>query len=102
MVTGSTIIPDSLRLTRSTSSACRSMGKFLWMTPMPPCCAMAMARRLSVTVSIAAEQSGMRKVYAARELRRGVGLGGQHLGARGHEQHVVEGQPFLQVVRYHL
>src|ERR1044071_5760995 len=40
--------------------------------------------------------------YAARELRRGVGLGGQNLRARGHEQHVVEGQPLLQVVRYHL
>ena len=32
---------------------------FLWTMPMPPSCAMAIARRASVTVSIAAEATGM-------------------------------------------
>src|SRR6516165_63724 len=35
------------------------MLRFLWMTPIPPCCAMAMAVADSVTVSMAAESSGM-------------------------------------------
>ncbi len=57
-VIGSRIIPLSDRLTRSTSAACRSMGRFLWMTPMPPSRAMAIAMSASVTVSIAAETNG--------------------------------------------
>src|SRR6516162_4450076 len=57
-VIGSTIMPLSDLLTRSTSDACSSIDRFLWMTPMPPCCAMAMASRDSVTVSIAALTSG--------------------------------------------
>ena len=57
-VIGLTIIPLSERLTRSTSEACSSMDRFLWMMPMPPCCAIAMASRDSVTVSIAALASG--------------------------------------------
>src|SRR6266403_840905 len=48
MVTGSTIIPLSERLTRSTSSPWRSMGIFLCTMPMPPWRAMAMDRRDSV------------------------------------------------------
>src|SRR3954452_1242872 len=51
-------MPLSDRLTRSTSEACSSIDRFLWMTPMPPCCAIAIARRDSVTVSIAALASG--------------------------------------------
>jgi len=35
------------------------MVKFLWITPMPPCWAKAIARDASVTVSMADEQSGM-------------------------------------------
>src|SRR5215472_8289865 len=35
------------------------MLRFLWTTPIPPCCAMAMAVADSVTVSIAADSSGM-------------------------------------------
>ncbi len=34
------------------------MERFLWITPIPPCCAMAMASRDSVTVSMAALASG--------------------------------------------
>ena len=59
MVTGSTIIPDSERFTMSTSSACRAIGMLRWITPRPPCCAMAMASGASVTVSMAAERIGM-------------------------------------------
>ena len=57
-VIGSTIMPLSDRFTRSTSDACSSIDRFLWMTPMPPCCAIAIASRDSVTVSIAALASG--------------------------------------------
>ena len=58
-VTGSTIIPDSERLTLSTSVTWSSMDRLRWITPMPPSRAMAMARRASVTVSMAADMSGM-------------------------------------------
>ena len=51
-VTGSTITPCSLRFTLSTSSACCSIGMFLWTIPMPPSWANAIAISLSVTVSI--------------------------------------------------
>jgi hypothetical protein len=64
MVTGSTIIPDSERLTRSTCSACRSMGMFLWMMPIPPCWAMAIAIPASVTVSMAADAIGRCRVMS--------------------------------------
>jgi len=56
---GFMIMPDSLRFTRSTSAAWRSMDMFLWITPMPPCRAMAIAISASVTVSMAAETIGM-------------------------------------------
>ena len=59
IVTGSTIIPLSERFTRSTSSAWRSMLMLRCTKPSPPCRAMAIASRDSVTVSIAAETSGM-------------------------------------------
>ena len=58
-VIGLRIIPLSLRLTRSTSAAWRSTVMFLWSTPMPPARAIAMAISASVTVSMAAETSGM-------------------------------------------
>src|SRR3982074_3191130 len=58
-VTGSRSTPDSKRLTLATSAACFFGGRFLWTIPMPPSCAMAIARRDSVTVSIAAETRGM-------------------------------------------
>src|SRR5579863_3784647 len=59
IVTGSTIIPLSERFTRSTSSAWRSTPMLRCTNPSPPWRAMAIARRDSVTVSIAAETSGM-------------------------------------------
>ena len=59
MVTGSTIMPLSERFTLSTSLACCSMVRLRCITPSPPCCAMAMASRDSVTVSMAALITGM-------------------------------------------
>ena len=89
---GLTIMPLSDRLTRSTSDACSSIERFLWMTPMPPCCAIAMARRDSVTVSIAALSSGTltRMLRVSRDDTST--CAGQHLRVPRHEQHVVERQ----------
>ena len=58
MVMGSTTMPLSKRLTLRTSSAWSSGERLRWMTPMPPACAIATARRASVTVSIAEEMIG--------------------------------------------
>ena len=56
---GSWIIPLSERFTRRTNAACCSGITFLCSTPTPPERAIAMAMLASVTVSIAAETSGM-------------------------------------------
>ena len=64
------------------------------MTPRPPCCAMAMARRLSVTVSIAALRIGTLRRMRRRESRADVDLAGQDLRVPGHEQDVVEREGF--------
>ena len=58
-VTGSRMMPLALRLTLSTSSVCRSIDMFLWITPRPPSWARAMAISLSVTVSIGELSSGI-------------------------------------------
>ena len=93
---GSVIMPLSERLTLSTSSAWRSMGRFLWMTPRPPCWARAMASRPSVTVSMAAESRGMPSRTLRREPGAQVHFGRVHFGGPGHQQHVVEGQGLSQ------
>ena len=75
-VIGSRIMPLSDRFTRSTSLACRSIGMFLWMMPMPPSRAMAMAMRDSVTVSMAAASSGMESsMRLVRRVETSVSLG---------------------------
>ena len=56
---GFVMTPFSERFTISTCSACASIGMLLWMTPMPPSRAIAMAMRYSVTVSIAALMMGV-------------------------------------------
>ena len=56
---GSVMTPFSERFTLSTSSACASIDIFLWIIPIPPCLAMAIAMRCSVTVSIPALIKGM-------------------------------------------
>src|SRR5262245_39244912 len=53
MVIGSVIIPLSERLTLRTISAWSSIARFLWMKPIPPSRANAIASRCSVTVSMA-------------------------------------------------
>ena len=58
-VTGSNIMPDSALLTNLTLLACFSIDMFLWRTPIPPSLASAIAILLSVTVSIAAEITGI-------------------------------------------
>ena len=68
IVSGSLTTPLSKRLTLATSAACFAGVMFLWMIPSPPSCAMAIARRASVTVSIAAETSGM--LSAIERVRR--------------------------------
>ena len=59
MVKGSLTTPLSYFLTAQTCLACCSILILLWIIPTPPSAAMAMARRDSVTVSIAAETSGI-------------------------------------------
>ena len=59
VVTGFEIMPDSERLTLSTCAAWSSMERLRCSTPMPPWRAIAIAIRDSVTVSIAAESSGV-------------------------------------------
>ena len=59
MVIGLITMPDSNFFTCRTWAACSAGDRFLWITPMPPSCAMPIAMALSVTVSIAAETSGM-------------------------------------------
>ena len=93
IVIGSTIMPDSERLTLSTSAACAAIGRFLWTMPMPPFCAMQIAVSCSVTVSIAAETSGMLSAIVAREARAQVDVARAAPRTRaGHEQDVVEGE----------
>ncbi len=92
MVSGLTTMPDSNFFTWRTWAACSSALRFLWITPMPPCCAMAMAIGASVTVSMAEEISGMFSGMLRVSRVRVSVADGQHLGIGGHHQHVVEGQ----------
>ena len=74
---GSVMTPFSERFTLSTSSACASIDIFLWMIPIPPCLAIAIAMRCSVTVSIAALIIGIFNVillvsFVFREIMSGV------------------------------
>ncbi len=70
MVSGFTTMPLSKRFTLRTSSAWRAMSRFLWMTPMPPCWAMQIAMRASVTVSMAEDISGMLRPMRLVSLER--------------------------------
>ncbi len=58
-VTGSVTMPDSERFTRSTWWAWPSIERLRCSTPIPPWRAIAMAIRDSVTVSMAADSSGI-------------------------------------------
>jgi len=61
-VTGFVTMPASERLTRSTWRAWSSIERLRCRTPMPPCRAIAMAIRASVTVSMGLETSGIARV----------------------------------------
>ena len=52
-------MPLWLRLTFCTSAAWSAIVMLRWITPMPPWRAIAMAMRASVTLSIAADTSGI-------------------------------------------
>ena len=67
-VTGSEIMPLWLRFTFCTSAACSDAGMLRWITPMPPLRAIAMAMRASVTLSIAADTSGIARTMSAANL----------------------------------
>src|SRR3984893_8587920 len=70
-VIGSLTTPLSNRLTLATSAAWAFGGMFLCTIPIPPSWAIAIARRASVTVSIAAERSGMfREMLEVRRVWR--------------------------------
>lgn len=58
-VIGSVTMPDSERFTRSTWLTWSSTERLRCSTPTPPCRAIEIAMRDSVTLSIAAESSGM-------------------------------------------
>ena len=62
IVSGSLTMPDSDRLTRSTCAAWSAIGRLRCRIPTPPWRAIAIAIRPSVTVSIAADTSGIRRV----------------------------------------
>jgi hypothetical protein len=53
------IIPASERFTLSTSDTCSAIERLRWTTPIPPSRASAIAIGASVTVSIAAEMTGI-------------------------------------------
>ena len=91
---GSLTTPLSKRLTFATSAACLAGDMFLWTMPSPPSCAMAIARRASVTVSIAADSSGMLSAIERGEAGLEADVAGDDEGMRGNEQDVVEGQRF--------
>ena len=57
--TGLAMRPFRWFLTRATCAACSSSSRFLWMHPMPPASAIAIAIGASVTVSIAADMNGI-------------------------------------------
>ena len=76
------------------------MLRFLWMTPMPPCCAIAMASRLSVTVSIAALRIGtLRRMRRVSRDATSTWLG-RTCECRGTSSDVVERQRFGQPGRH--
>src|SRR3989344_2542439 len=76
-VIGLVMMPASNFLTRRTSSAWRAGVRFLWIIPRPPSWARQIAARASVTVSMAADNSGiLRLMVRVREGFRSTSLGG--------------------------
>ena len=95
-------MPLSLRFTRSTSSACRSIVMLRWMMPMPPCCASAIARCDSVTVSIAALRIGMFSLILRVTYVLVSTWFGRHWTTLRYEKNVVECKAFENRIRNHV
>src|SRR5260370_891734 len=105
MVKGLTTMPDSYFLTCRTWAAWPSTSKLRWMTPTPPACAIAIAMRASVTVSIAEATIGVlsgtpRLAVPADRLHHlpvpavfSLHVDRDHRVRRGHQQQDVENQP---------
>jgi hypothetical protein len=75
-VIGSRNTPDSNRFDLGHLGGLRLGSRFLWTIPIPPSCAIAIARRASVTVSIAADTSGMfSSSFRVRRVFRETSLG---------------------------
>ena len=76
MVSGLTTMPDSNFFTWRTAAACCAWSRFLWMTPMPPSWAIAIAIAPSVTVSMADDTSGtLRLMVRVKRVRVSASLG---------------------------
>ena len=76
MQIGSTITPLSYFLTRLTSDACASGLMLRCTTPIPPAWARHIAARDSVTVSIAAETSGiLSAIFWEKDVERSTSCG---------------------------
>ena len=89
---GSVMTPFSERFTLSTSSACASMDIFLWIIPIPPCLAIAIAILDSVTVSIAALIIGIfNTIFLVRCVFKSIILGvtSEYCGTRSTSSNVI-------------
>ncbi len=102
---GSVITPFSERFTLSTSSACDSIDIFLWIIPIPPCLAIAIAMRCSVTVSIPALIIGM---FSVTDLVRCVvksiifGVTSEYAGTNNTSSNVIPSPIILPIFFYPL
>ena len=77
MVTGLTTMPRFELLDLADLFGLLGRARLRWMTPMPPAWAMAIARRASVTVSIAADRIGRLRSISPASRVRDVGFGRQ-------------------------
>ena len=92
--------PLAERLTLATSRAWTSGGRFLWMIPMPPWAASAMASADSVTVSIGAETRGMlRRMLRVRrvEVSASAGMTPERRGMSSTSSNVMPSMMILEV-----
>ena len=69
--------------------------------PMPPCCASAMARCDSVTVSMAAETIGIFNPMLPRQAGLGIDFSGKYFATGRFEQYIVECQALGEYVLNH-
>ncbi len=92
-------MPDSYFFTCRTCAAWPSGSKLRWITPTPPACAMAIAMRASVTVSIAEAMIGILSGMARVDAGADVDFGGKHIRKAGFQKHVVEREGFANPLK---